>query len=86
MLIRLWGIQKKIQLLDRMWLFGFIRVERCALKLKYEKIQKSIFSIDKANIFQLFLLDKLVSRQGLFSKKYFLDWFFLAKNRSKKHF
>jgi hypothetical protein len=26
---------------------------------------KSIFSIDKANIFQLFLLNKLVSEQGL---------------------
>jgi hypothetical protein len=29
------------------------------------KMQKSIFSIDKANISQIFLLDKLVSGQGL---------------------
>jgi hypothetical protein len=35
------------------------------LKLKYEKMKKSNFSIDKANISQLFLLDKLVIGQGL---------------------
>jgi hypothetical protein len=44
---------------------GVIRAKRCALKLKYEKIKKSIFSIDNANISQLFQLDKLVNGQGL---------------------
>jgi hypothetical protein len=34
--------------------------------LKYEKMKKSIFSIDNANLSQLFLLDKLVSGQGLY--------------------
>ncbi len=42
------------------------------LNLKYEKMKKSIFSIDKANISQLFLLDKLVSGQGLIARNIFL--------------
>ena len=65
MLIQQWGIQKNLQLLDRIRPSGVIRAERCALKLKYEKSKKSIFSIDKANISQHFLLDKLVIGQGL---------------------
>jgi hypothetical protein len=34
-----------------------------------KKFKNRFFSIDKANISQLFLLDKLVSSQGLHSKK-----------------
>jgi hypothetical protein len=49
LLIQLWRIQKKLQLLGRSLPSGVIRAERCAFKLKYEKIKKSIFSIDKAN-------------------------------------
>ena len=61
----LWRIQKKLQLLSRSLPSGVIRAERCAFKLKYEKIKKTIFSIENAYISQSFLLDKLVSRQGL---------------------
>jgi hypothetical protein len=40
-------------------------------------MKKSIFSIDKENISQLFLLDKLVSRQRfLMIKKYFRFLFY----------
>jgi hypothetical protein len=73
------GNSKKSQLLDRSLPSGVIRAERCALKLKYEKIKKSIFSIDNANICQLFLLDKLVSGQGLKCKKYFLTCYSPSK-------
>jgi len=58
------GNPKKSQLLDRSWPSGVIRAERCALKLEYEKIKKSIFPIDKANFSQLVLHDKLVTDQG----------------------
>jgi hypothetical protein len=40
-------------------------LKRCTLKLKYERIKKSIFSIDNAKFSQLILLDKLVNGQGL---------------------
>ena len=63
-----------------------ITAERCALKLKYEKIKKSIFSIVKANFCQLLLLDKRVTGQGFECKKYFLDCYSLSKNRPKSHF
>jgi hypothetical protein len=42
---------------------GVIRAEKCAIILEHEKIKKSIFSIDKANISHYFLLDKLYSGQ-----------------------
>jgi hypothetical protein len=57
--------KKKLQFPDRTLPPGVIRALKYALKLKYEKIKKSIFSIENANVSQLFLLDKLVSRQGL---------------------
>ena len=47
-------------------------------------MKKSIFSIENACIPQLFLLDKLVSGQGLKCKKKFLTCYSLSKNRSKK--
>jgi len=68
LLIQLWRIQKKIttktnygQELE----LGVIWAQRCALKFKYQKIKKSIFSIDKAYFAQLIILDKLVIGQGL---------------------
>jgi hypothetical protein len=57
---------------------GFIRAERCIVKLKYEKIKNSFFPLERALISQLFLLDKLVNGQGLYSKKYFLDCYSLS--------
>ncbi len=44
---------------------GLITFLRLSLKLVYTKIKKPFFSLENENISQLFLLDKLVSRQGL---------------------
>jgi hypothetical protein len=44
---------------------GLITFLRLSLKLVYTKIKKSFFSIENSYIPHLFLLDKLVSRQGL---------------------
>ena len=40
-------------------------------------MKKSVFSIDKANITQLFLLDKLVSRQRFIMIKNIFDFYFI---------
>ncbi len=83
--ILLWRFQKNVHLPDRIKPPEVKRVFKDApLKLKYVKIKKPILSIENSNISQCFLLDKLVSGQGLLRKKYFLSCYCLSKNRSKK--
>ena len=51
---------KKNQLPDWILHCEVIRVETYTMKFKHEKMKKSIFSIENACVFQLFLHDKLV--------------------------
>jgi hypothetical protein len=60
------------------WLNNFYKM---TLKSLYAKMKKSIFSIENANITQIFLLDKLVSPQRfLMIKNIFVFYFIKTDN------
>jgi hypothetical protein len=59
LLIRLWKIKKKTSSLSDIAIWRYL-----SRNLKYEKIKKTIFPLENANLSKFFLLDKLVSIQG----------------------
>ena len=62
MLIRLWRIKKKRQLIEWMKPRGGIRAAIYALKLKYEKTKKSNFFLGIAYFTELFFLKIFLNR------------------------